>query len=126
MGTKRHHDKWFKPTETYDVKGCFAMTELGHGSNVRFDNPKSDYLLLLGVTSPYSHRSVLLLLELFFRSEALKRLLDMMLAPVNLSSTLLVTGEFIINTPCESAQKYWIEGATNVRQFHCPFIQFSH
>ncbi|KAL8125949.1 hypothetical protein AgCh_013302 [Apium graveolens] len=24
------------------------------------------------------------------------------------------TGEFIVNTPCESAQKYWIEGAANV------------
>ncbi|GKF10429.1 acyl-coenzyme A oxidase 3, peroxisomal-like protein, partial [Tanacetum coccineum] len=33
--TKRHHDKWYKPTETYEVKGSFAMTELGHGSNVR-------------------------------------------------------------------------------------------
>jgi hypothetical protein len=26
------------------------------------------------------------------------------------------TREFIINTPCESAQKYWIGGAANVRQ----------
>ncbi|KAD7116818.1 hypothetical protein R6Q59_006472 [Mikania micrantha] len=69
MGTKRHHDKWFKPTETYEVKGCFAMTELGHGSNVR------------GI-------------ETITRYDA-------------------STGEFIINTPCESAQKYWIGGAAN-------------
>ncbi|RWV88211.1 hypothetical protein GW17_00049719 [Ensete ventricosum] len=34
FGTKRHHDKWLKATEDYQVKGCFAMTELGHGSNV--------------------------------------------------------------------------------------------
>jgi len=34
FGTKRHHDKWLKDTENYLVKGCFAMTELGHGSNV--------------------------------------------------------------------------------------------
>lgn len=28
--------------------------------------------------------------------------------------------EFIINTPCESAQKYWIGGAANVRKhFTC-------
>ena len=34
FGTKRHHDKWLRDTENYVVKGCFAMTELGHGSNV--------------------------------------------------------------------------------------------
>lgn len=27
------------------------------------------------------------------------------------------TGEFIVNTPCESAQKYWIGGAANVRTY---------
>lgn len=27
------------------------------------------------------------------------------------------TGEFVINTPCESAQKYWIGGAALVRNF---------
>ncbi|GJW32260.1 acyl-coenzyme A oxidase 3, peroxisomal-like protein, partial [Tanacetum coccineum] len=69
MGTKRHHDKWLKATETYEVKGCFAMTELGHGSNVR------------GI-------------ETMTRYDA-------------------STQEFIISTPCESAQKYWIGGAAN-------------
>jgi len=24
------------------------------------------------------------------------------------------TGEFVVNTPCESGQKYWIGGAANV------------
>ena len=38
LGTKRHHDKWLLDTENYVVKGCFAMTELGHGSNVSGDN----------------------------------------------------------------------------------------
>ncbi|KAJ8435618.1 hypothetical protein Cgig2_012272 [Carnegiea gigantea] len=67
FGTKRHHDKWLKLTEDYGMKGCFAMTELGHGSNVRGIETITTY------------------------------------DPNN--------GEFIINTPCESAQKYWIGGA---------------
>ncbi|KMT01901.1 hypothetical protein BVRB_9g209270 isoform A [Beta vulgaris subsp. vulgaris] len=67
FGTKRHHDKWLKITEEYGIKGCFAMTELGHGSNVR------------GIETITTYDSN--------------------------------TEEFIINTPCESAQKYWIGGA---------------
>ncbi|KAM1504189.1 hypothetical protein TB2_000301 [Malus domestica] len=34
FGTKRHHDKWLSDTENYAIKGCFAMSELGHGSNI--------------------------------------------------------------------------------------------
>ncbi|XP_054816579.1 acyl-coenzyme A oxidase 3, peroxisomal-like [Prosopis cineraria] len=67
LGTKRHHDKWLRDTENYMIKGCFAMTELGHGSNVR------------GIETVATYDSI--------------------------------TGEFVINTPCESAQKYWIGGA---------------
>ncbi|RCV21652.1 hypothetical protein SETIT_4G154600v2 [Setaria italica] len=69
LGTKRHHDKWLFATENYDIKGCFAMTELGHGSNVR------------GIETIATYDSK--------------------------------AREFIINTPCESAQKYWIGGAAN-------------
>ncbi|KAM3191808.1 hypothetical protein ACQJBY_069194 [Aegilops geniculata] len=69
LGTKRHHDKWLLDTENYVIKGCFAMTELGHGSNVR------------GIETVATYDSK--------------------------------TGEFVINTPCESAQKYWIGGAAN-------------
>ncbi|KAL9268465.1 Acyl-coenzyme A oxidase 3, peroxisomal-like protein [Drosera capensis] len=67
FGTKRHHDKWLQPTEDFRVKGCFAMTELGHGSNVR------------GIETVTTYDSS--------------------------------TEEFVVNTPCESAQKYWIGGA---------------
>lgn len=69
LGTSRHHKKWLKLTEDYVVKGCFAMTELGHGSNVRGIETVATY-------DPSTH-------------------------------------EFIINTPSESAQKYWIGGAGN-------------
>lgn len=69
FGTQRHHEKWLKLTEDYKIKGCFAMTELGHGSNVR------------GIETVTTYDSN--------------------------------TEEFVINTPCESAQKYWIGGAAN-------------
>ncbi|PON81585.1 Acyl-CoA oxidase [Trema orientale] len=69
FGTKRHHDKWLRDTESYLIKGCFAMSELGHGSNVRG----------IETVTTYDRN----------------------------------TGEFVINTPCESAQKYWIGGAAN-------------
>ncbi|KAK4799251.1 hypothetical protein SAY86_024616 [Trapa natans] len=81
FGTKRHHDKWLRDTESYAVKGCFAMTELGHGSNVR------------GIETITTYDSN--------------------------------TGEFIINTPCESAQKYWIGGAANHATHTVAFSQLN-
>lgn len=35
LGTKKHHRKYLKEIGTLKLPGCFAMTETGHGSNVR-------------------------------------------------------------------------------------------
>ncbi len=35
LGTKKHHDKYLTDTGKAKLLGCFAMTETGHGSNVR-------------------------------------------------------------------------------------------
>ncbi len=35
LGTKKHHDKYLSHTGKANLLGCFAMTETGHGSNVR-------------------------------------------------------------------------------------------
>ncbi len=35
LGTQQHHDTYLAATGTAKLLGCFAMTETGHGSNVR-------------------------------------------------------------------------------------------
>ena len=35
LGTDRHHRKYLELTGTTEILGCFAMTETGHGSNVK-------------------------------------------------------------------------------------------
>ncbi|MGQ0562503.1 MAG: acyl-CoA dehydrogenase family protein [Gemmatimonadota bacterium] len=35
LGTRTHHDKYLRAAATLELPGCFAMTETGHGSNVR-------------------------------------------------------------------------------------------
>ena len=52
LGTKKHHDLYLQKTGTTELLGCFAMTETGHGSNVRglkttatYD-PKTDEIIV--------------------------------------------------------------------------------
>lgn len=35
LGSKRHHDEYLQKAINFELPGCFAMTETGHGSNVR-------------------------------------------------------------------------------------------
>jgi acyl-CoA oxidase len=35
LGTEKHHKKYLKSIGTLELPGCFAMTETGHGSNVK-------------------------------------------------------------------------------------------
>jgi len=35
LGTKAHHDAYLRDISTYELPGCFAMTETGHGSDVQ-------------------------------------------------------------------------------------------
>jgi acyl-CoA oxidase len=35
LGTEKHHKKYLKDIGSLELPGCFAMTETGHGSNVR-------------------------------------------------------------------------------------------
>jgi len=35
LGTKKHHDKYLKDIANMKLPGCFAMTEMHHGSNVK-------------------------------------------------------------------------------------------
>ncbi|KAL0486492.1 acyl-CoA oxidase [Acrasis kona] len=43
LGTKPHHEKYLKGVHTFDIPGCFGMTELRHGSNVRKLETTSTY-----------------------------------------------------------------------------------
>jgi acyl-CoA oxidase len=35
LGSKRQHDKYLRDVMSFDLPGCFAMTETGHGSDVQ-------------------------------------------------------------------------------------------
>ncbi|HMQ48449.1 MAG TPA: acyl-CoA dehydrogenase [Saprospiraceae bacterium] len=44
LGTKKHHDKYLEAIGKGELLGCFAMTETGHGSNVRGLETTATYL----------------------------------------------------------------------------------
>ena len=66
LGTEKH-DKYLKRIGDFEEVGCFALTEMGHGSNVQ---------------------------------------------QLETTATLdLASDTFVINSPAESAMKFWIGGA---------------
>ena len=79
LGTKRHHQKYLPKVATLELPGCFAMSELGHGSNVRD-------------------------CETVARYDA-------------------DTGEFVIDTPSETARKEWIGNAARHARMATVFAQ---
>jgi acyl-CoA oxidase len=38
LGTEQQVEKWGVPAQNYRIHGCYAQTELGHGSNVNVSN----------------------------------------------------------------------------------------
>lgn len=79
LGTEKHHQKYIPLIDSFQLPGCFGMTELGHGSNVQGIETEARYDV--------------------------------------------ATREFIINTPSDSAQKYWIGGAAKHAQVCAVFAQ---
>lgn len=49
LGTTRHHQRFLRDIGTLDLPGSYAMTEIGHGSNVRDIETRARYLSDEGV-----------------------------------------------------------------------------
>src|SRR5258706_67996 len=52
LGTEKHHKKYLKSIGSLELPGCFAMTETGHGSNVKgilttatYDHQKKSFVI---------------------------------------------------------------------------------
>jgi acyl-CoA oxidase len=43
LGTERHHARYLRDIGSLELPGCFAMSELGHGSNVREIETEASY-----------------------------------------------------------------------------------
>jgi acyl-CoA oxidase len=48
LGTRPHHEKYLSDVASLDLPGCFAMTETGHGSNVRDIETTATYHAIAG------------------------------------------------------------------------------
>ena len=44
LGTERHHERYLRPMMSFELPGCFAMTETGHGSDVQSVRTTAEYV----------------------------------------------------------------------------------
>ena len=79
LGTEKHHKKYLSRVYDLSLLGCFAMTEFGHGSDVRG----------IETTATYNKKN----------------------------------NTFIVNTPNDMAQKYWIGNAGKHARMAAVFAQ---
>lgn len=79
LGNDNQRKEWMPKVERCEMLGCFALTELGHGSNAR------------GVQTTATYD--------------------------------VSTSQFVVNTPTDFAQKYWIGGAATSARWSAVFAQ---
>ncbi len=58
LGTEKHHKKYIRRIGTLELPGCFAMTETGHGSNVKGLETTATYdhlRKIIIISTPHKH-----------------------------------------------------------------------
>ncbi|RVX23789.1 Acyl-coenzyme A oxidase 2, peroxisomal [Vitis vinifera] len=130
LGTKKHKDKYYDVIDNLEYPGCFAMTELHHGSisSIGVESLKS---FVIVYKSPSCQ-------EAGFSANCLKAfrkiMLILLISPERVAGSNVqglqtvatfdpITDEFIINTPNDGAIKWWIGNAAVHGKFATVFAR---